>query len=242
MKRARLVKKEQYYLSEIPVTVLRKTVRRVRLTVKPPDGAVTLTIPWRVSHGEVERIIREKSAWIVKHHQRFAQQPAVAPLAYESGESLMWWGYDKVLRVEERPSGPGYDTDGECLVLFVRPGSDREVRAKVLEQAYRHSMKKRLPALIEHYERLMGVSVNQFGIRKMKTRWGSCNVVARRIWLALELGKFPPEALEMVLVHELVHLLERSHNTRFYRLMDQFYPQHRAVEKELKKRGIRGFD
>jgi len=126
----------------------------------------------------------------------------------------------------------------QTITLFVHPDSHVEKRQAVLNEWYRQQLKSQLPEVIAKYERLMGVKVNEFGIKKMKTKWGTCNPIAKRIWLNLELAKKPPELLEYVVVHEMVHLLERSHNKRFVTLMTQFMPKWKFYKDELNQLAV----
>jgi predicted metal-dependent hydrolase len=123
--------------------------------------------------------------------------------------------------------------DGEYLKLRVRPGTDREAREKLINDWYRKHVKERGPLLVRKWEPVMGVSVADWGVKRMKTRWGSCNIRDRRVWLNSELAKKPPGCLEYVLVHEMAHLLERGHGHRFISLMDRFLPEWRLLQADL---------
>lgn len=132
-----------------------------------------------------------------------------------------------LLDVVEVNAPPTVQVNHHKLVLRVRPGTDRDKREAVLYAWYRRQLKAQIPPLIAKWEPVIGVQVTDWGVKRMKTRWGTCNIQAQRIWLNLELAKKPPQCLEYVLVHEMVHLLERHHNERFQSLMDQFLPQWR---------------
>jgi len=119
--------------------------------------------------------------------------------------------------------------------MQVRPGASYEKKKAVMDGWYRQQLKEAIPALIEKYEAKMGVEVAEFGIKKMRTRWGTCNINARRIWINLELAKKPPECLEYIVVHEMVHLLERKHNDRYRSFMDLYLPRWRVVKEELNR-------
>jgi predicted metal-dependent hydrolase len=125
------------------------------------------------------------------------------------------------------------DVDG-LLVMHIAPGATRETRIALLDEWYRRQLRDRIPMLITAWEPVMGVSVAEWGVKRMRTRWGSCNPRARRIWLSLELARRPIACLEYVVVHEMVHLLERGHNRRFYAFMDQFLPDWRSARAELR--------
>jgi predicted metal-dependent hydrolase len=153
-----------------------------------------------------------------------------------SGEVHTLWGQRCRLEVIERAGRHEVKFRGSGqLCMYVRPGTTRANRKKVLTEFYRAEMKARLPGMIAKWENVMGVQVAEWGVKQMKTRWGSCNVKARRVWLNLELAKRPPECLEYILVHEMVHLLERGHNKRFYGYMDKFMPGWREYRERLRK-------
>ncbi len=151
-----------------------------------------------------------------------------------SGESHHFEGRRYRLRVEEFDSPPHVvPGPGGILVLRVRPGSDREKRETVLYEWYRSQLKERIPALLDLWEPRIGVRAAEVRTKRMRTRWGSCNIRERRIWLNVELMKKSPSCLEYVLVHELIHLIERNHTARFTELMDRHLPNWRARRDEL---------
>ncbi len=122
-----------------------------------------------------------------------------------------------------------------AIDLYARPETSAEQREQVLQQWYRKQLKVLIPSLLEKWQLVLGVQVAKWGIKRMKTKWGACTIKARRIWINLELAKKPVQCLEYIIVHELVHLLERHHNDRFRKLMDQFMPQWRLHQEELNR-------
>lgn len=208
------------------------------MRVYPSERKVRISAPWYLRMQVIQNFAESKMDWIQKHFQKF--KPAVDPVEeeYISGEKHLYRGVKlelHVLAVEDVPKIK-MRWDEKVLQMRVRPGSSKDKRAKVLKEWYRARLKEEIPKLIEKWEKPMGVAVSEFGVKQMKTRWGSCNIRAKRIWLNLELAKKSPACLESVVVHEMVHLLERYHNKRFYRLMDSFFPQWREIEKELQGR------
>jgi len=121
------------------------------------------------------------------------------------------------------------------IILHVRPDSPADKKQQILDDWYRSELKKIIPELTRKWEILIGVQTNDFGIKRMRTKWGTCNPEAKRIWINLELGKKPVECLEYIIVHELVHILERSHNGRFIGYMDKFLPKWRSYKEELNR-------
>ncbi|KUK55632.1 MAG: Uncharacterized protein XD77_0359 [Marinimicrobia bacterium 46_47] len=152
-----------------------------------------------------------------------------------TGEIHTFWGNPYRLHVIEQASPPQvWLGDEKTLIMQIQAGMDRDERKVLLEDWYRRQLKKVIPDFISHWEPVLGVHVKEWRVKKMKTRWGSCNIQAQRIWLNLELAQRPPKCLEYIVVHEMTHLLERYHNARFYRLMDSWMPDWRDYKELLK--------
>ncbi len=212
----------------LSVEVRRKPIKNLHLAVHPPDGRVRISAPEYMSDETIWLAIIDKLSWIRRQQRRFRNQARQSQREMVSGESHYYWGHRYLLQVIEEDAPPRVRVlNRRMLELRVRPGSDRARREAVLYAWYRVQIKEQIPPLIAKWEPIVGVSVAEWGIKRMKTRWGSCNIEARRIWLNLELVKKPPQCLEYVLVHEMVHLLERHHNERFRALMTQFMPNWR---------------
>ncbi len=220
----------------IPVEVVRKPIKNLHLSVHPPEGRVRVSAPSRMDDEAVRLAVVSKLAWIRRHQKTFAEQPRQSKREMVSGESHYFRGRRYLLRVEEHkgPNRVGHNGNSE-LTMHVRPGTSREKREQILNDWYRRYMKAILPDLIARWEPILDVRVGDWGVKKMKTRWGSCNIQNRRVWLNLELAKKPPACLEYVLVHEMVHLLERHHNDRFKIFMDRFMPQWRLYRDDLNR-------
>lgn len=228
--------REAIEVSGIQVEVVRKPIKNLHLSVHPPEGRVRVSVPLRIDDEAVRLAVISKLAWIRRHQRTFAEQPRQSRREMVSGESHYFMGRRYRLRVLEHngPSRVRLKGNSE-LTMHVRPGSGREKREQVLNDWYRRHMKAFMPDLIGKWQPVIGVRVADWGIKKMKTRWGSCNVRDHRVWLNLELAKKSPQCLEYVLVHEMVHLLERHHNDRFKALMDRFMPQWRLYRDELNR-------
>jgi predicted metal-dependent hydrolase len=226
----------------IAVEVIRKDIKNLHLAVYPPDGRVRLSLPRRISFKKARLAIVTKLGWIRKQQTKFAGRPHSSPIRMISGESHTLWGQQYRLDVIERSAPPSIRIrEGNILEMSVRPGTIKEKREALLVEWYREAMRRRIPMLINKWEPIVGIHASEWRIKRMKTRWGSCNIQQRRIWLNLELAKKPDVCLEYVLVHELVHLHERLHNDRFKSLMDRFMPGWRLHRDEL-KRSILGHD
>lgn len=216
--------------------VVRKPIKNMHLSVHPPEGRVRVSVPLRIDDEAVRLAVISKLAWIRRHQKTFAEQPRQSKREMVSGESHYLLGRRYRLRVLEHDGPSRVERRGNSeLTMLVRPGSDRDRRERMLYEWYRRQMKALVPDLIAEWQPIIGVRITDWGIKKMKTRWGSCNVRDRRVWLNLELAKKPPHCLEYVLVHEMVHLLERRHNDRFKAFMDRFMPQWRMYRDELNR-------
>ncbi len=214
--------------------VVRKPIKNLHLSVHPPDGHVRVSAPSHMDDEAVRLAVVSKLSWIRRHQKTFADQPRQSQREMISGESHYFLGRCYRLTVTER-NGPNRITlNGTSnLTMQLRPGTDRDKREQLLNTWYRQHMKELVPDLISKWQPIIGVQVADWGIKKMKTRWGSCNTRDHRVWLNLELAKKSLDCIEYVLVHEMVHLLERKHSERFKALMDQFLPQWRLNRDEL---------
>jgi predicted metal-dependent hydrolase len=220
----------------IPVEVVRKDIKNLHLGVYPPNGRVRVAVPLRLEAEAVRLAVVSRLGWIRKQRRRFEEQERQSPREMVTGETHYFLGRRYRLDVIE-VDGPASVRlrNNTTLELRVRPGTHREKRRALLHDWYRRQLKERIPGLIAEWEPVVGVEVADWRVRRMRTRWGSCTVEDRRIWLNLELAKKPPACLEYILVHEMVHLLERRHNERFRELMDRFMPQWRLLRDELNR-------
>ena len=217
----------------IPVEVVRRPVKHLRLGVYPLDGRVRIVVPPHVDDAAVRAAVESRVAWIRRQQAWGEALPRPSPREMVSGERHHVAGRPYRLRVVEEAAPPKVSLRGRTLELRVRPGSDRDKRLAVLEAWHRERLRAQVAALVAAWEPRMGVTVAEVGIRRMRTRWGTCNRTARRIWLRLELATRPPACLEYVVVHEMVHLLAWRHDARFWGLMDRFLPEWRRLREEL---------
>ena len=218
------------------VDVVRKDIKNLHLAVYPPNGRVRVAAPLRVDDEAVRLAVISRLAWIKRRQTKFEDQERQSAREHVSGESHYYQGNRYLLNVVYHDAPPKVVIRNKTtLDLFVRTGSDTAQRERVLLAWYRKDLKHMIPPLIVKWEAIIGVKIADWGVRHMKTKWGSCNIEARRIWLNLELIKKPVHCLEFIIVHEMVHLLERHHNDRFIAHMDQFMPQWRFLRDELNK-------
>ena len=218
----------------VEVDVVRKAIKHLHVGVYPPAGRVRVAAPLAVSDDAVRLAVVSRLGWIRRQQAQFVAQLREGAREMVSGESHYVFGRRLRLRVVER-DGPGRVAPRGCTVLELQvpPGATREARERVLHRWYRARLRERIPPLLARWQPLLGVEPKAWGIRRMRTKWGSCNVGAGRVWLNLELAKKPEACLEYVLVHELLHLTERLHTERFVALMDRHLPEWRRYRRML---------
>ena len=228
------IKPRQIAVSGLQVQVLHKSIKNLHLGVYPPHGRVRVAAPLRVSDDAVRLAVIGKLGWIKRQRAKFEAQPRQCAREMVSGESHYFLGRRYRLRVVEHDGAAGVELRNKSkLELHVRPETDAGQRERILHQWYRQKLKELIPPLIEKWQAVLGVRVAEWGVKKMKTRWGTCNIEARRIWVNLELAKKPVQCLEYIVVHELAHLIARHHDDRFVVLMNQRLPQWRAQRAAL---------
>lgn len=220
--------------AQLSIDVVRKDIKNMHLAVYPPTGRVRIAAPLRIDDEAVRLFAISKIAWIRKHQRNFENQERQSPRECLERESHYFEGKRYLLRITEHNAPAKVEIKTKTHIdLFVRPSTSTEQRQVILTEWYRQQLKAQIPALIVKWEKIIGVTVNDWGVKQMKTKWGTCNIEAKRIWLNLELAKKPPRCLEYIVVHEMVHLLERHHNDNFTAYMDQFLPQWRSCRDEL---------
>ncbi|WP_417558593.1 M48 family metallopeptidase [Mesoflavibacter zeaxanthinifaciens] len=222
-------------LGNITIDVELKDIKNIHLSVYPPNGSVKIAAPSRMDLDTIRVFALNKLKWIKNQQATFKGQERETPREYISKESHYFKGKRYLLEVIEHPHPPNVVLNHSTIKLYVKPDTSLEKRKEILEEWYRTQLKEIVPKLITKWEHKIGVEANEYGIRKMRTKWGTCNTEAKRIWLNLELAKKPVECLEFIIVHELVHLLERSHNEVFVNYMNQFMPKWRFYREELNK-------
>lgn len=228
--------KNQLTVSNLVVDVVRKDIKNLHLAVYPPHGRVRIAVPLLVDDDAVRLAVVAKLGWIKRQQARFAEQKRQSPREYVTGESHYFQGQRYLLNVIYENVTPCVEIRNHAKIdLYVRPQSDRIQRERVMLKWYRQQLREVVPPLLEKWEGKIGVETAAWGIRHMKTKWGTCNIEARRIWLNLELIKKPTRCLEYIIVHELVHLHERHHNNRFTALMDNYMSDWRLLRDELNR-------
>lgn len=216
---------EHITVSGIEIDVVRKAIKNIHLAVYPPTGRVRIAAPLFVNDDAVRLFAIEKLGWIKRQQRQFVNQERETPREYNYRESHYFQGIRYLLNVIETDAPPKVVISNKTEIdLYVRPKTTAAKRQSIMNGWYRQQLKVQLPDLIGKWEAKMGVTVNSWQVKQMKRKWGSCNIEEKRLWLNLELAKKPVQCLEYIVVHEMVHLLERHHNDRFFYYMDMFLP------------------
>jgi predicted metal-dependent hydrolase len=225
---------ENLTISNLTIDIVRKDIKNMHLAVYPPNGRIRLSAPEKTDSEMMRLFAISKIGWIRKHIKNFAAQPRETPREFISGESHYFQGKRYLLKVIEHKGSPKVEIKGvKSIVLYTKPNTSIDAKGKFLKEWHREQMKMQIPEIITKWEKIIGVETNDCVIKQMKTKWGSCNIEAKRIWLNLELSKKPVICLEYIIVHELVHLKERNHNDKFVAHMNQFMPKWRLHRDEL---------
>ena len=229
-------------LGDLRVEVTRKAVKHVHLSVLPPAGKVRVTAPQSAPLDTIRLFVVSKLAWIRSQQRKLQTQDRETPREFLNKESHYVWGKRYLLDVVYVDAAPNLSLKPRKLQLQVRPGADQDRCEEVLDAWYRQQVRDALPALLTKWEPLLKVKAKRVFVQRMKTKWGSCTPKAGYIRLNTDLAKKPPQALEYIVVHELVHLLEPSHNERFVALMDLYLPNWQHLRKQLNRLPLRHED
>lgn len=222
--------------SNLSIDVVRKDIKNMHLAVYPPTGRVRIAAPLRVNDEAVKLFAISKISWIRKHQRNFEAQDRQAPRQYKERESHYFLGKRYLLKITEHDAPAKVELRTKTYIdLFVRPNTTTEQKQTILNEWYRTELKKLIQPLIDKWQQQIGVTVADWQVKQMKTKWGTCNIEKKRIWLNLELAKKPIHCLEYIIVHELIHLLERLHNDRFLSLMEKHMPQWKFYREELNR-------
>jgi len=227
------MKTEIIKLGEISILLRRKAIKHVHLSVHPPSGRVTLAAPLATRVEVARAYAISKLGWIREQQSTLAGQAREAPRQFVERESHYLWGRRHLLTILYRDNRPSVTLDHRRITLTVRPGSDTQKRAEVIHEWHKSLLHKFVPSIIEKWEPKIGVQVNAYFLQRMKTKWGSCNEIAGHIRLNTQLVTKPRDLLEYVIVHEMVHLIEPTHNDHFLTIIGKHYPTWREARAEL---------
>lgn len=222
-------------ISGYPVLITRKKIKHLHLKICPPNGEIRLSAPLHVGYSIIEEFVSMKIPWIENAVTKVRTRKPTTNPEYRDGEKHYFLGTSYTLQITEQTGiNRVMLRDGLVMDIRTRNISTADQRSLILTEWYRQRIKELIPGLLAAWEPVVGVQALEWGVKRMKTRWGSCNPAKKRIWLSLELVKRPVTCLEYILVHELTHFLEPSHNGRFYALLNSFMPDWRDSEKMLK--------
>ena len=217
-------------VEDLEINLIRKNVRGMRLSIRP-EGEIRLSIPISVSDSMAHTFVESKLPWIRLHLERIGKRQALEPADLST---VPYLGATYQTQLFYHRIAPRVVIDSsERMCIFLKPGSPPTEMAKVIDAWYRSELKKIIPPLIQEWEPVMGVKVKNIQFKRMKTRWGTCNVIDHRIWFNVELAKKSYPCIEYIIVHEMAHLLERGHGPKFKAYMDRFLPDWRSLRKEL---------
>ncbi len=217
----------------IDVDVVYKDIKNLHISVYPPLGRVRIAAPLKLDDDAVRLAIVQRLSWIKKQRDHLRSVDRQTAREMVTGESHYVWGIRTRLKVIERPGRAHVELDSDRLLIYVPSGTDSVTRLAVLQRWQRQQLRDRIPGIISTWEPVIDRTVPRWSIRKMKTKWGSCNRETGHIWFNLELAKKHPDCLEYIVVHEMTHLIERNHGERFTTLMDGFMPDWRARRDQL---------
>lgn len=226
-------------LGELRAEVTRKAIKHVHLSVLPPSGKVRVAAPGGMPLDTIRLFVVSKLGWIRSQQRKLRAQDRETPREFLNKESHHLWGKRYLLEVRCADAAPRVSLSPRKLYLYVRPGADQARCAAVLDAWYRQQVRDALPALLDKWEPLLGVKANRVYVQRMKTKWGSCTPDSGHIRLNTDLAKKPPECLEYIVVHELVHLLEPTHNDRFVAFMNRHLPHWQHVRRRLNALPVR---
>lgn len=224
---------EEREIEGLILQIERKKIKNMYLRVLPPNGTVKMTVPLSVSENVIRSFLISHKEWIQKAQLKFEKAEEFQEHQYESGEKHMLWGKTYELEVIPSQRKSRVLLKNDRIFLFVSINSTKEERERLMLVWYREQLKAAIPSVMERCVSIVGRTPNEWHIKNMRTKWGTCNVQKKRIWLNLQLAKKSPECLEYVIIHELVHLYVRNHNQEFKEYMDRFYPNWREVKKKL---------
>ena len=220
-------------ISGIPIDIQKKNIKNMHLQIKPPDGHVVISAPLSMDDKAIEVYARTNLSWIKKQIEKFQQQPRSAKRQYVSGETMYIWGKQYYLSFVPDAQKNSFEIQGDKVILSMREDSTVKQRENYVREQYRSLLKVEIERLLPKWEQITELHCESWQTKYMVTRWGTCNTEKKKLWFNLQLAQKPIECLEYVILHELIHLRERTHNSTFIAYMDMYMKNWRAVRKEL---------
>lgn len=227
---------EKIIVSNVKIDVVRKDIKNIHLAVYPPTGRVRIAAPLNVKDDAIRLFAVSKFGWIKRNQRKYDGQERTSPREYKQRESHYFQGRRYLLNIIESDTSPKVVIKNKTTMdLHIKPATPIAKRHEIMNEWYRVQLKKQIPAFVEKWEKTLKVKLNDWHVKQMKTKWGSCNIEKKRIWINLELAKKPEHCLEYIIMHEMVHLFERHHNDRFLYYMDTYLPNWKQLKAELNK-------
>lgn len=220
---------------DIEAELIRKNIKNMHLYVMRPDGNIRITAPKRISEDRIREFIISRYEWIKKQQEKIFSEPQSAPLTYSSGEEIQIFGEPYTIEVVFAKKN-GFSFFNGRAIIYCKDNSSAEQKEKITEKELRSALSKELSEAIEKWSKITNLSPSSFQIKKMKTRWGTCNTRTRKIWLNFELIHAKRECIEYVVLHELTHLRVANHGKDFIALMDHYMPKWKELREELNKK------
>ncbi len=227
------IKTKKIRVSNITVNIVFKKIKNIHLGVYPPQGNVRVSAPLGTSNDKIRLLVISKIGWIRKQQEKFIAQERQEKRKFVSGESHYLFGIKLRLKVVNSTSKPKIARKNDMLEMHISKRTSVKVRNQVFEKFYRKELEEIIPTLVKKWKKKVGATPNEVRIRKMKTRWGTCNTIEKRIWLNLELAKKPKVCISYVVLHELIHLIEKNHSEKFVEILDSLMPNWNAIRDEL---------
>ena len=222
-------------LGEIPIDVVRKDIKNIHLSVNPPDGKVRISAPSRIDLDTLRVFAISKLAWIKKEQRKMREQERETPREYVERESHYLWGKRYLMDIVEVEQPPSVEVKHKKLVLSVRPGASEQKRREVMDEWYRVCLREKAAPMISKWESRLNVKVKRLFVQRMKTRWGSCNPERGYVRINTHVAKKPAECLEYLIVHEMLHMIEPTHNANFIALLEKHMPQWEHLRRLLNR-------
>lgn len=229
-----MMRNQELIVGGLPVEIIRKrNLKNLYVRINPPEGNVTVSTPTELTDEDIKLFVLKKLPEINKVRDKMLSQERQSKREYVSGESHYLWGKPYRLQVVYEGTGHAIMKTPTKIILTVPEGTDMEARERFFIEWYRQELKRVLDSVVESCEKKTGIHADEFRIKNMRTRWGTCNIDERRIWINLQLAKKPAECLEYVVIHELVHLIEKNHTNRFHALVEEYCPTWKEAKKIL---------
>jgi predicted metal-dependent hydrolase len=221
-------------VADIPVEVVKKDIQNLHVGVYPPNGRVRVAAPAAMSDEAIRLAVVNRLGWIKRQIHGYQNQSREPDHELASGESHYYLGQRYRLDVVEQDRPRKVEVKGKTIMtLYAKPGDSTEQKEKTLQDWYRERLSELVPPILEKWEQKLGVKANEWAIKRMKTKWGTCNTAKKRVWLNLELAKQPPHLIEYIVVHELAHLIEDSHGTNFRDTLNRVLPNWSQLKNAL---------